>query len=235
MVAACVETFNISANAQYVAGINPNDIVEYIGYSKDNCYYSFYPHDDVSKKYLPLGEKIIVLNFDDVNGYEKVVVKNDICWIKKSDISTSKNWTTYNVYDNGNKAYMDWECISDYNSNQYALQEQAYTDLETGIRMVGDRYCIAIGQYYTNIVGTKIDLIVQHPDKSKSKIKCILGDCKANVDTDITNMYALDGSVSEFIVNTSSLPQQAKIMGDLSYINKDFNGIIIKVIVYKEN
>lgn len=230
MVAACVKTFNISANAQYVAGINPNDIVEYIGYSKDNCYYSFYPHNDVRKKYLPLGEKIIVLNFDDVNGYEKVVVKNDICWIKKSDISTSKNWTTYNVYDNGNKAYMDWECISDYNSNQYALQEQAYTDLETGIRMVGDRYCIAVGQAFCTKIGTKIDIVTEYGNT----IKCILGDCKANCDTDYTNMYALNGSCTEFIVNTSSLPYMARNMGDISYCKDNLKGKVVKIKVYED-
>ena len=45
-------------------------------------------------------------------------------------------------------------------------------------------------------------------------------------------MYASDGSVAEFIVNTSSLPNQARTIGDLSYISDKFEGTIIKVLVY---
>ena len=43
-----------------------------------------------------------------------------------------------------------------------------------------------------------------------------------------------DGSVAEFVVNTSVLPRKARyIYGDVSYAGKQFRGKIVEIRVYK--
>ena len=97
--------------------------------------------------------------------------------------------------------------------------------------MVGDRYCIAIGSYYTKTIGKKIDIVLKHKGKTHV-LKCITADSKADKDTVSKHRIHKDGSVVEFVVNTSSLPQKAKVMGDISYAGKKFKGKITKIRVY---
>lgn len=98
--------------------------------------------------------------------------------------------------------WMDYKTITSKSSNQYVLQnsDECYTCPVTGIRMVGDRYCIAVGTGYASEIGTKINLVMANG----SVIKCILGDVKSDSHTDETNRYHfVDGSVAEFIVDDS--------------------------------
>lgn len=99
------------------------------------------------------------------------------------------------------RSYMRYTAVTSKTSPQYALLygERAYTDPETGFRMVDGRYCIAVGSAYTQKIGTKIDLVMV----DGTIIRCILGDCKADRDTDAeTHSYCTgDGSVAEFIVD----------------------------------
>lgn len=99
------------------------------------------------------------------------------------------------------KAYMGYKAVTCTSSPQYKLLngESAYTDSATGIRMVDDRYCIAVGSYYSTTVGQKIDLYLE----TGVVIPCIVGDCKANCHTNSsTHQYCLsNGSVAEFIVD----------------------------------
>lgn len=129
---------------------------------------------------------------------------------------------------NSFKSYMPYKAITDKSSPQYKLQKKAHTG-KYGIRMVGDRYCIALGSYYTTKIGKKVDLIM----KNGSVIECILADQKANRDTDSKKQKAADGSIVEFIVDTPSLHKKAKRMGDISYCSKDFSGEIKQVKIYK--
>lgn len=95
---------------------------------------------------------------------------------------------------------MDYRAVTNEKSNQWKLlhSPECYTDPETGIRMVGDRYCIALGSGYCTEIGTKVNLIMANG----SVVKCILGDRKADVHTDETNRYQkFDGSVAETIVD----------------------------------
>lgn len=105
-------------------------------------------------------------------------------------------------YDTSMITYMDYRAITSTVSDQYKLQSQAYTDSNTGIRMVNGRYCIAIGSYYTTTVGTYIDVYLSNG----SMIPCIVADCKADVDTD-TNNHQIDnaGGIIEFVVDTDIL------------------------------
>lgn len=165
------------------------------------------------------------------NGWTKVNYKGKVAYICSKYLS--KNKVKYNDYptpsNNDFKAYMSYKCISSKNSKQYKLQAQAVPK-NYGIRMVEDRYCIAVGSYYTTKIGTKLDLIM----KNGSIIKCILADCKANAHTDTKNMQTVhDGSIVEFIVDTSRLPIIVKRMGDISYCNNNFKGEIKNIRIYK--
>ena len=113
------------------------------------------------------------------------------------------------------KTWMDYRKITCKTSDQYALQqsEECYTDPVTGIRMVGDRYCIAMGTGYASEIGTKINLIMENG----SVVKCILGDVKADCHTDETNRYqAFDGSVAEMIIDGEVFESTAQYPEELS-------------------
>lgn len=96
------------------------------------------------------------------------------------------------------KSYMDYRTITDTSSAQYSLQQRAYTDWNTGIRVVDGRYCIALGSYYTTVIGTYVDVILENG----TVIPCILADCKDDAHTDIeTHRQNPNGSVVEFVVD----------------------------------
>ena len=64
-----------------------------------------------------------------------------------STVSFAEGYTTKAVPSNNSfKAYMSYTAITNTSSPQYKLQQQAYTG-NYGIRMVDDRYCIAVGSY----------------------------------------------------------------------------------------
>ncbi len=101
--------------------------------------------------------------------------------------------------NNSFKSYMSYKCIKDKSSKQYKFQQKSETG-DYGIRVVKDRFCIAIGSYYTTKIGKKVDLIM----KNGKIIKCILGDCKNDKDTDKSNRQNKNGSIVEFIVDPLS-------------------------------
>ena len=101
---------------------------------------------------------------------------------------------------NSFKSYMDYRCIRNKYSSQYRLQKKCKT-AKNGLRVYKGRYVVAVGTYYTSKIGTKIDLVM----KNKKVVKCIVGDIKANRDTDYLHRQTADGSVVEFIVDTKKL------------------------------
>ena len=130
------------------------------------------------------------------------------------------------------KSFEDADCISNSTKlGQGRLKKKYHLDYSSGVWMVGDRYCIAIGSYYTKTIGKKIDIVLKHNNKTHV-LKCITADSKADKDTVSKHRIHKDGSVVEFVVNTSSLPQKAKVMGDISYAGKKFKGKILKIRVY---
>lgn len=130
------------------------------------------------------------------------------------------------ICNSDNITYMRYTCVTSVTSKQYKLLRgsDCYTDMETGIRMVGDRYCIAVGTGYASEIGTKIDVVME----SGEIVKCILGDVKSDAHTDsATHTYHVggyvedvyyegDGSVVEMIVDpayfssTSQYPDKLK-------------------------
>ena len=95
--------------------------------------------------------------------------------------------------------------------------------------MVDGRYCIAVASSYASTIGTKIDVVLE----SGKIIKCVLGDQKADADTDSMNRYHLtDGSYVEFIVSRALMDEQAKVSGSFNCIS-DFEGVIKEIRVQK--
>lgn len=114
------------------------------------------------------------------------------------------------------KTYMSYKAITLKSSAQWKLQEKAYTG-EHGIRMVEDRYCVALGSAWAREIGTKLDVYMD----TGEVIKVILGDCKQDIHTDKTNRYgSRNGDVLEFIVDTSAMPKEVKNCGNYGIIFK---------------
>lgn len=141
------------------------------------------------------------------------------------------SYTVYNDKDGDSsvKSWMDYRSITSVTSDQYALQQEAYTG-EHGIRMVDGRYCIAVGSHYASSIGTKIDVVLENG----TVLQCILGDQKADKDTDSTHSYHVsDGSYVEFIVDKGVLEHSAKKSGNISSIS-GFEGKVVEIRVYGE-
>lgn len=130
--------------------------------------------------------------------------------------------------NNSFKSYMDADTITNVRTKQYELKSE-YELLDNGLYVVNGRYCIAIGSYYTTIIGTRVDVVM----KSGNVVGCIVAECKSDLHTDETNRQNPNGSVIEFVVNTSTLPQKARDTGNCSYADDNLLGEIERIIVYE--
>lgn len=144
---------------------------------------------------------------------------------------------SYSIGNGGDSSVKSWmpHCGTDGDSifwkesEQYALQQKAVTG-KYGIRTVNGRYCIAVGSRFCSAIGTKIDVVLENG----TVIECILGDQKADKDTDVSNSYHLcDGSYVEFIVDRDKFNQEAKRSGNVSSI-EEFAGKVTEIRVYEE-
>ncbi len=138
-----------------------------------------------------------------------------------SDINIIK---TYSVPKGHSfKSYTNYKLLSS-NSPQGRLQTQAHTD-STGIRMVGEYYCAALGTYYEGNIGDKYLVTLE----GGNQFKMILCDIKSDAHTDANHQYTkVNGCVIEFYVDYSVLSSYVRSMGDISYIN-GFKGEIIQI------
>ena len=155
--------------------------------------------------------------------YEPSVEENEQVIVQQS-IGIEKDAPPNNSF----KSYMDADTITSRNTDQYKLKAKYIIDEQTGIWTVDERYCIAVGSYYTQSIGTYIDVVMENG----STLHCILGECKRNRDTDYTNRQNPNGSVVEFIVNISSMPSIVRKMGNCSYACEEMKGEIKSIIVY---
>lgn len=132
--------------------------------------------------------------------------------------------------DTSFKAYMDYRCITDKESSQWQLQEEATTD-EQGMRRYGEDYVIAVGTYYAATCGDRFLVVLED-----IAFTAVVGDIKADCHTDEQNMYypMQDGmgNLVEFIVDTDALSDDAKLLGDVSCLG--FEGKIMAMIKLTE-
>lgn len=159
------------------------------------------------------------------NGYEQNTVEKDKLY-----------GVDYKVYDlpyyypyYGQKAYENYSAINNVYSRQYDLEQIAYTD-EYGFRIYDGRYIIAIGTYFNAPVGTYIDVELENG----VIIPCIVGDIKADCDTEDNNVYSLScGCATEFIVDGFVIDPYTK--GDVSSVFEEWVSPVIHIIVYDYN
>ena len=130
------------------------------------------------------------------------------------------------------KTYMDYRRITDTDSVQYALQQEAYTDSQ-GIRRIGDDVCIALGTAYTGGCGERFEITLD----SGNTFTAIVGDIKADSDTDPTNRYVElwegHGDMVEFIVETEKLDKMVRIMGSIGEYEK-YSGSVTAIVPLDE-
>ncbi len=125
--------------------------------------------------------------------------------------------------DTAFKSYMSWRTITNKDSSQYKLQKRCWTDAN-GLRRYKTYYVVALGSYYTDHIGERFRITTTEGNE----FECIVGDFKADRDTDGNNQYTpMDGRkcVVEFVVDTYILDKTARKMGDISYI-EGFSGNI---------
>ena len=148
-----------------------------------------------------------------------------------SDINTFIVPPKYESYlidnHNGKKTYMSFKAITDSTSKQYVLQQKASTD-EFGFRKIGNRYLVAIGTAFNTSVGQYFDAELENG----TIIECIVGDIKADKDTDKSNVFTPQGCCLEFIVNTKTLEPLVKKMGDCSYLHEEWNSPCFQYKIY---
>lgn len=127
--------------------------------------------------------------------------------------------------NSSHKTYMSYKAITNKNSKQYKLQQNATTD-EFGFRKYEDCYMIALGTYYTGYeCGKKFKITLD----SGISFNAITGDVKADIHTDAKNQHR-NGNIVEFIVDTDKISETCKKMGDMSYANNEmFKGQIASI------
>lgn len=130
--------------------------------------------------------------------------------------------------DTSFKAFMDYRTITDKSSEQYKMQQNAWTGID-GVRRCGDDICVAMGTYYTDKCGARFEITL---DTGKV-FNVIVADIKDNAHTNSTNQYSLHcngekGCVLEFIVDENEIGETAQLLGDISCNN--FEGEIVSIV-----
>lgn len=167
-------------------------------------------------------------NLNDKNYYNNTEGSSERMFDGSEDVQkTNINMTNKKVYDKGGKfkSYMSYKAITSKSSKQYKLQQVANTD-SNGFRRIEDYYMIATGSYYGDVG----DILLVELDNGNS-FYAIKSDAKDNKDTDEENKVCIhDGSIVEFIVDTSNLNKMVKKMGDASYLS-GFDGNVANISV----
>ncbi len=171
------------------------------------------------------------INYSEYND-KWVVIKygNEVAYLYKEYVEELVVKSSKGVWNDQRKSYMDYRKITSKNSKQYQLQANYAHTSPDGYRMVGERYCIALGSYYTKSVGCYVDVVLENG----IVIPCILGDCKANCDTLDNNSRGKDGGVAEFIVDEKQLPPQVKKAGDCSNFY-DWDSPVVEIRIYNKS
>lgn len=126
------------------------------------------------------------------------------------------------------KTYAYYTAVTVKSSPQYKLlnSKKCHTDPKTGIRMVDDCYCIALGSYYGTKIGTKYKITLS----SGKSFNAILCDQKANRHTDSKHQYAVrNKDIVEFYVQKGKIPRG--INGSYDKLDQ-FKGSIVSIEKY---
>lgn len=176
-------------------------------------------------------KKILVSKSHDNNWYV-VSYKDSIGYINKKYISKQKcDYKSFDVPYAKKKTWMSYTTITSRNSKQYKLQHSvAYTG-KYGIRMIDNRYCVALGSHFGCEIGQYFDLVLANG----TVISCVMGDAKKDINTDAANIITIDSNcLSEFIVDRPLLKYEAKRDGDVSSCCDEWDSPVVQIKVYKK-
>lgn len=130
------------------------------------------------------------------------------------------------------KTYAYYKAVTVKSSPAYAVLNsgtangrtyKTHTDEKTGIRMVGDCYCAALGTFYGKEKGVKYKITLS----TGKSFKIILCDSKADRHTDNKNQYAVrNKDVVEFYVEKGKIPKNVR--GSYDVLDQ-FHGDIVKI------
>ena len=100
-----------------------------------------------------------------------------------------------------------------------------------GFMKLDDRYLIAVGSHFDTEPGQYIDLVLENG----VVIQCIMGDLKADEDTDNTNIFTYHSRCcSEFIIDENSIRSDIYERGNASLKNSQWDSPVASVVVYDE-
>lgn len=173
-----------------------------------------------------------VVSYKDSIGYiNKKYVSKQKCDYKIFDVpyAENKTWMPYAIKKKIDGKY---QIISIFakSSKQYKLQQIAYTG-KYGIRMIEERYYVALGSHFGCEIGQHFDLVLANG----TVIPCIMADQKANKHTDSVNIITVDTNcLSEFIVDRHSLKYEAVRDGDVSSCCDEWDSPVVQIKVYKK-
>ena len=123
------------------------------------------------------------------------------------------------------KTYAHYTSVTAKETAQYKLlnSDECYTDKETGIRMVDDCYCAALGSYYGSTMGQKYLIRLS----SGEQFKIILCDQKSDKHTDDKNQYAVKNKdIIEFYIDENY--KHPNVIGDYGILPQ-FEGSIVSI------
>lgn len=206
---------------------------EYVGYIKSTTNVYQKP-DTKSSKYSTyyFNKKITYTEYN--SKWVKIKLKNKTGYILKKDVT--KNKYTYKKYEVPNnvgyfKSFISYKAITNKKSNQYKLQSKYANTGSFGIRMVDNRYCIAVGTYFKADIGDYADILLENG----TVIPVVISEIKSNQHTDKLNIATSNGCVTEFIVDKNYLGKKLKKMGDMSFLTKEWNSKVKEIKVYNKN
>ena len=100
---------------------------------------------------------------------------------------------------------------------------------EDGFMKLDNRYLIAVGSKFNTVPGQYIDLILANG----VTIKCIMGDEKADADTDATNTFTYRSRCcSEFIIDDKTIRKDIYERGNASLKYFAWDSPVVRVVVY---
>ncbi|MBR4706796.1 MAG: hypothetical protein IKP29_01940 [Pseudobutyrivibrio sp.] len=98
-----------------------------------------------------------------------------------------------------------------------------------GFMKLDDRYLIAVGSRFNTVAGQHIDLVLANG----LIIKCIMGDAKADCDTDATKTFTYKSRCcSEFIIDSKTIRSDIYERGNASIKYATWDAPVVKVVVY---
>ena len=102
---------------------------------------------------------------------------------------------------------------------------------QDGFMMLDDRYLIAVGSRFDTEPGQYMDLVLENG----VVIPCIMGDLKADQDTDSTNTFTYHSRCcSEFIIDKNTIRSDIYKRGNASLKMSMWDSPVVSIIVYED-